>query len=113
MEDVYIPNVAKYGKAKYPIAFFTYVAGSFGKNIDNQVREIYRDTKVCGSAMPVDIFINLAQDYAEKGYDHTDLKFIFSVNREVRLTDISGDQNDEFRYSLVETDLPLVAMPTE
>lgn len=113
MEDVYIPNVARYGKAKYPIAFFTYVAGSFGKNIDNQVREIYRDTKVCGSAMPVDIFINLAQDYAEKGYNHTDLRFIFSVNREVRLADISGDQNDEFSFIPVELDLPLVAMPTE
>jgi len=63
--------------------------------------------------MPVDIFINLAQDYAEKGYNHTDLKFIFSVNREVRLADISGDRNDEFSFTPVELDLPLVAMPTE
>ena len=113
MEDVYIPNVAKYGKSKYPAAFFTYIAGSFGKNIDNQVREIYRDTNVCGSAMPVDIFINLAQDYAEKGYDHTDLKFIFSVNREIRLTDILGEQNDEFSFTPVEFDLSMVAMPKE
>lgn len=113
MEDVYIPNVQKYGKAKYPIAFFTYIAGSFGKNIDNQVREIYRDTKVCGSAMPVDIFINLAQDYAEKGYDHTDLKFIFSVNREVRLADIGVGEDDEFSFTEINADLPLVAMSND
>ena len=41
-----------------------------------------------GSAMPVDLFINLAQDYAEKGYDHGFLRDVFSVNREVSLSDI-------------------------
>ena len=47
-----------------------------------------KDTKVNGSAMPVDIFINLAQDYAERGYDHQFLRNIFSVNREVQLEDL-------------------------
>lgn len=88
MEDVYIPKVNDYVDAKHPLAFFTYIAESFGKNIDSQVRSIHDDTGVCGSAMPVDIFINIAQDYAEKGYDHTFLKKVFSVNREVRLSDV-------------------------
>lgn len=88
MKDVYIPNVNVYGEAKYPLAFFTYIAGSFGTNINSQIQSLYSETGVCGSAMPVDIFINIVQDYAEKGYDHYILRNIFSVNREVRLSDI-------------------------
>ena len=88
MEDVYIPNYKKYGNTKRPLDFFMYIAGSFGTNINDQLKTIVHDTGVNGSAMPVDIFINLAQDYAEKGYDHNILRKIFSVNREIRLSDI-------------------------
>lgn len=88
MKDVYIPNVGIYGEAKHPLAFFTYIAGSFGTNINSQIKTIYNETGVCGSAMPVNLFINIIQDYAEKGYDHHVLRDIFSVNREVKLSDI-------------------------
>lgn len=88
MKDVYIPNVNVYGEAKYPLAFFTYIAGSFGSNINSQIKSIHDDTGIRGSAMPVDLFINIVQDYAEKGYDHLTLRDIFSVNREVKLSDI-------------------------
>lgn len=88
MKDVYIPNVNVYGEAKYPLAFFTYIAGSFGPNINSQIKVIHDSTGVCGSAMPVDLFINVVQDYAEKGYDHLTLRNIFSVNREIKLSDI-------------------------
>ena len=88
MEDVYIPNYKAYGKTKQPLAFFTYIAGSFGTNINSQVASISRDTGVNGSAMPVDLFIDLAHDYAKGEYDHLALKDIFSVNREVRLSDL-------------------------
>lgn len=96
MEDVYIPNYSLYGKSKLPLAFFTYIAGSFGKNINSQINTIHRDTGIDGSAMPVDIFINLAQDYAEKGYDHDFLRRIFSVNREVQLSDINVHPQETF-----------------
>lgn len=89
MEDVYIPNYQSYGHTELPLAFYTYIAGSFGSNINSQLAAITNDTHVNGSAMPVDIFINLAQDYAEKGYDHQFLKTIFSVNREVQLSDLA------------------------
>ena len=88
MKDVYIPNVAVYGQANYPLAFFTYIAGSFGTNINSQIQEIHTSSGICGSAMPVDLFINIVQDYAESGYDHNILRTIFSVNREVRLEDL-------------------------
>lgn len=95
MEDVYIPDVNKYGNAKYPLAFFTYIAGTFGSNIDDQIKVIWRNTGICGSAMPVDIFINVAQDYAKNGYNHEALRELFSVNREVRLSDIEFEKETQ------------------
>ena len=88
MKDVYIQNYKKYGKTKLPLAFFTYIAGSFGKNINTQLEEIHRDTGINGSAVPVHIFINIAQDYAEKELTHDFLKKVFSLNREIILSDI-------------------------
>ena len=95
MEDVYIPNYKKYGKTQLPLAFFSYIAGSFGSNINSQIKTISRDTGINGSAMPVDLFINLAQDYAENGYDHDVLKKIFSVNREVQLADLELGKEEQ------------------
>lgn len=89
MEDEYIPNYQEYGHTEYPLAFYTYIAGSFGTNINSQLAEITRDTGVDGSAMPVDILIDFAQDYAEQGYNQEFLKGLFSVNREVRLADLA------------------------
>lgn len=88
MEDVYIPNYQKYGKTSLPLAFYTYIAGSFGSNMNSWLNRITTSTGVPGSGMPVDVFINLAQDYAEKRYSHAKLKEIFSVNRVVSLADI-------------------------
>lgn len=90
MEDVYIPEYKKYGKTELPLAFFSYIAGSFGKNINSQLIEINKDTGINGSAMPVDLFIDMAENYAKNNKDHNYLKKIFSVNREVRIEDIEG-----------------------
>lgn len=88
MEDEYIQNYRSYGETDLPLAFFSYIAESFGNNINSQIQEIRNDTGVNGSAMPVDVFINLAQDYAQQGYGHRFIKDIFSVNHEVSLSDI-------------------------
>ena len=88
MEDVYIPNYQTYGETTLPLAFFSYISLAFVDTIDSQIAEIVSDTGVNGSAMSVDLLINIAQDYAEKGYDHEFLKNVFAVNKEVRLEDI-------------------------
>ena len=109
MEDVYIPNYKEYGNTDKSLAFFTYIAGSFGNNINSQIATIVRDTGVNGSAMPVDLFINLAQDYASNGYNHHDLKLIFSVDREIQLSDLKssnsviGKSNNYSQVSLKDT----------
>ncbi|MDO5157164.1 MAG: restriction endonuclease FokI C-terminal domain-containing protein, partial [Eubacteriales bacterium] len=79
MEDVYIPNYREYGHTNKPLAFYTYIAGSFGSNMNSWLKRITNDTGINGSAMPVDLFIDFAQDYAEKGYDHNTIRKVFSV----------------------------------
>lgn len=53
MEDVYIPNYKKYGNTTKPLAFYTYIAGSFKPNMNSWLKKITDDTKIAGSAMPV------------------------------------------------------------
>lgn len=90
MEDVYIPDVKRYGGGKYPLAFFSYIAGSFGKNINSQILAIYNDTCIPGSAMPVDVFIDLAIGFANNSFDIKYIIGLFSINREVTMMDITG-----------------------
>lgn len=88
MIDVYIPSYQKYGNTSAPLAFFSYIAGSFGNNIDTQLNEITRKTGIPGSAMPVDILIDFAEDYDSLHRDHNDILRLFSVNRLIKLSDI-------------------------
>ena len=88
MEDEYIPHYQEYGKTTLPLSFFCYIAESFNSKIDGQIQNIASDTGVSGSAMPVDLLINLAQDALKNGCPHEFLKDLFSVNRKVRLEDI-------------------------
>lgn len=90
MEDVYIPRYRSYGHTDLPLAFYSYIAGSFGININGQLLEITSDTGIPGSAMSVDLLIDFAQDYVDKGYDHSTIKYLFSINREIRLADIEA-----------------------
>ena len=57
MEHVYIPEYKKYGETDLPLVFYSYIAGSFKKNIDSQIIDIYKNTGIKGSAMPVDLLI--------------------------------------------------------
>ena len=88
MIDEYIPRYKDYGNTSYPLAFFSYIAGTFGANIDRQIRGIAEQTNVKGSAMPVDILIDFAEDYEAKNRTHEDVKKLFSVGRQVKLTDL-------------------------
>jgi len=103
MEHVYIPEYKKYGETSLPLAFYSYVAGSFKKNIDSQIIDIHRRTGINGSAMPVDLLIKFAQDFAENGYSHEKIKNVFSVNREVRIADISAQKNVEYNFTDVHS----------
>ena len=88
MIDMYIPNVKSYADAKYPLKFFSYISTDFGTKINSQLREITDATGVDGSAMPVDLMIDFAQDYTQNGYTHKKVKEIFSLNKKVTISDL-------------------------
>ena len=83
----YIENLGRYSSSAAPLAFFSYIAGGFGKNFDSQVRAIVDETGVNGSGFSVSTMIKLVECYSDKGYTHKTLRNLFSLNRQVLMTD--------------------------
>lgn len=83
----YIENLGRYSSSSAPLAFFSYIAGGFGKNFDSQVRAIVDETGVNGSGFSVSTMIKLVECYSDKGYTHKTLRDLFSLNRQVLMTD--------------------------
>ena len=73
---------------QYPLAFFSYISGGFGKNISTQIKSIVDETSVHGSAISVSNVIKLAETYHPKGYDHNKIKEVLSLDRQVLLVDL-------------------------
>jgi len=73
---------------RYPLAFFSYIAGGFSKNIDVQIKEIADSTKVHGSAISVSNVIKLVEKNNVENYNHCKIRDIFSVDRQVLLADL-------------------------
>ncbi|MEG2764975.1 MAG: restriction endonuclease FokI C-terminal domain-containing protein [Acidaminococcaceae bacterium] len=81
----YIP---KYSHEQYPLAFFSYIAGGFAGSVDGQIKSIFNETNISGSAISVSNMINLVENYQCSDYDHTKLRELFSLNRQVLKKDI-------------------------
>ena len=84
----YIENVSNYSDSSYGIGFFSYIAGGFSKNIDSQIKSIYDETGVAGSAISVANLIKLVENSQNTSYSHSKIRDIFGVNRQVCLQDI-------------------------
>jgi len=84
----YIGNIKNYTKSDAPLAFFSYIAGGFGKNINSQIQDIVNETGVSGSAVSVSNLIKLVEIYESSGYDHFNIKKVFSLNRQVLMSDL-------------------------
>lgn len=81
--------ISRYSQGQqYPLAFFSYISGGFGNTINPQIRSIVEETNVHGSAISVSNVIKLAETYRPNGYDHTKLKDILSLDRQVLLADL-------------------------
>ena len=81
----YIP---KFSQKVYPLAFFSYIAGGFGKNISTQLREIAMETSIHGSALSVSNLIQMVEKHQTNAYSHERLKMIFSVDRLILSSDL-------------------------
>jgi hypothetical protein len=80
--------IKTYSQQKYPLAFFSYIAGGFGTNINSQIMKIVDETSIHGSAMSVSNMIKLVENYQSKGYNHNKIRKIFSLDRKILLSDV-------------------------
>ena len=85
----YIGGMRNYYDGTHPLAFFTYIAGGFGRNIDAQIKDIFDETEVCGSAVSVSNIIALVERNAENPYAHNRLRDLFALNKQILLGDIA------------------------
>lgn len=84
----YIRNIRNYYSGSYPLAFFSYIAGGFGKNINSQIQSIVDETAVHGSAMSVSNMIKLVELHSRSTYNHKCIRDIFSVDRQILISDL-------------------------
>ncbi len=84
----YIGNLGYYCESDNPLAFFSYIAGGFGSNINNQLSSIVNESGVHGSAVTVSNIIKMVEKQQSTPYSHLQLKNIFSLDRQVILSDL-------------------------
>ena len=85
----YIRGLTNYYEGSLPLAFFSYIAGGFGKNINSQIQDIVSETSVHGSAVGVSNIIAIADMYHGEPVSHIKIKEIFSLDRQVLLSDLN------------------------
>ena len=84
----YIGNVSNFSGFTQPIGFFSYIAGGFANQIDKQIQGIVNETGVHGSAMTVSNMIKLVERQNTQPLSHQSIREIFSVDRQIVLSDI-------------------------
>ena len=84
----YIGNMKNYYSGNLPLAFFSYIAGGFGTNIGSQLQSITAETGIPGSAMGVSNMIELVKRYENGGYNHKNIKDLFSIGRLITIGDL-------------------------
>lgn len=84
----YIEGLNNFYNGTLPLAFFTYIAGGFGKNIDMQIRDIVKATSVHGSAVSVSNVISLVEQSQTAPIPHKRIKQIFSIDRQILQSDL-------------------------
>ena len=84
----YLPDIYNYSSSKLPLKFFSYIAGGFSNTIANPINDIVQQTTINGSAMPVSVFIKMVEKNSDNPYSHEKIKKIFSLNRQVNITDL-------------------------
>ena len=88
MVDNYIRDKAHYSTSPYPLAFFSYIAGGFGSNIDPQIQSIVHDGGINGSCITVSNIIRMVENSETTPYTHEKLRQIFGLNRQVLISDL-------------------------
>ncbi len=83
----YIEKIETYSDYKLPIGFFLYIAGGFIDTFDEQIISEVNESKIPGSGITVANMIKLVETHREHPFSHTELRRLFGLNRQIRLTD--------------------------
>ena len=84
----YIENIGRYSECRHPIGFFTYISGGFVEHIDRQIKSVADDSGVHGSGITVATLISLIEEQMKIPYSHEELRGIFGLDRQIRLSDM-------------------------
>jgi len=84
----YIEGLGNYCSSSNRLAFFSYIAGGFGSNINAQLMRIINETGVHGSAVAVSNVIQMVEKQQTAPYTHAQIKDLFSLDRQVLLADL-------------------------
>lgn len=84
----YIEGLGNYCSSSNRLAFFSYIAGGFGSNINAQLMRIINETGVHGSAVAVSNVIHMVENQQTTPYTHAQIKDLFSLDRQVLLNDL-------------------------
>ena len=84
----YLPDIKNYSPSNSTLKFFSYIAGGFSNTIATPLNKIVESIGINGSAMTVSNFIKMIEKNILKNYTHEEIKNIFSVNRQVNLSDL-------------------------
>ncbi len=84
----YLEKISNYSDSNYPIGFFSYIAGGFISTFDRQIASEIEESNVKGSGITVATFIKMIEKNTEHPYTHRQLRDIFALGREIKMTDI-------------------------
>ena len=96
----YLKRIQSYSSSPFPIGFFTYIAGGFGKSIDKQIQDEVKESGIHGSGITISNFIKMIENHQNgvRKYSHRDLRSIFSLDRQVSLKDVCGSETTKDVY---------------
>ncbi len=97
----YLEKIRNFSESEYPIGFFTYIAGGFGKQIDKQIQKEVEESGVHGSSITVSTFIKMIENQTSGKciYGHSELKKLFGIDRQIHLNDISLNRSSFYEMS--------------
>jgi hypothetical protein len=86
----YIEKIGTYSVSDYPVGYFSYIAGGFGRQINHQIQDEVSESMVHGSGITVTNFIRMIENQTNgsKVYSHKELLTIFGMDRQVLLGDL-------------------------
>lgn len=84
----YISELKNYSNLDKNFGFYLYLAGGFSNTFDKNIKEVSKESNVHGAGISVSNMISMIEKHQEKNYTHDDIRKIFSVDRQVLLSDL-------------------------